>query len=817
MALTSLNVWYNVVYLHAQYMWKQIAIWTLKNRLILLIALAVSTCFMAYLASKVTINYEYTTAIPQSSPKLKTYKAFKQMFGEDGNLVVIGFDKAPVTDPAFFTDFKALCGNMKQISGVLNILSVPTALNIKKTVQGETEKLEAYPLFNNTTNPDSLSASLNAFYNLPFYKNVLYQNDGASQLVALRIDREVMNSSKRVALMQQITAASEAFATKHKLQMHYSGLPYIRSAMAVSIQKEMNLFLIVSLLLTAIILFIFFRSFYSVLFSLLVVLAGVVWAMGIMQLFGFKISLLTALVPPLIVVIGIPNCIYFLNKYHQEYGKSNKQAKALVLMVQRMGIVTLFTNLTAAIGFGVFCFTSSALLKEFGYVASLGIIAVFFISLFALPAIFSYLPPPNNKHTNYLQNKTLQGLLNFFEKTVFTKRIVLYTIWGSILLISIIGTLRLNSRAYMVDDLPKSDKLYTDLKFFEKNFKGVMPLEIWIDTKRKNGATSLGTLNKIDELSAAINEMPQLGRPLSMVEAIKYVRQAYYDGDSSSYALPNGLDIAFIMPLLKQKGDSNKTNQLNSIVKSYVDSTKQHARISVNIADVGSKELPKILKAIDAKAVEIFDTNRYKINYTGTSTVFLEGSKFIINSLRDSLIYAFLMIFACMFFLFRNWRVVLISIAANVIPLLITAGIMGWLKIPLKPSTVLVFSVALGITIDVTIRFLINFKQELPRYNNDIKAAVRATIHDTGLSIIYTSLILIVGFLVFVISHFQGTQALGYLISLTLLLALFVNLTLLPALLVWMDKIMLKKASQDPLWEVMNEEEDIDLDRLTLD
>jgi uncharacterized protein len=797
-------------------MWKRIAIWTLKNRLVILIVLALSTAIMGYFASKVQINYEYTTAIPQSSPKLQTYKAFKKMFGEDGNLVVLGFDNAPIANPAFFTDFKTFCADLKQINGVVNTLSVPTALNIKKVVNGEEEKLEAYNVFENTNNADSLKRSLNAFFNLPFYKNVLYQDNGATQLVALRIDREVMNSGKRVALMSKITIAAEAFATKHKLQMHYSGLPYIRSSMAVSIQKEMNLFLLVSLLLTAVILFMFFRNINAVLFSLVVVLVGVIWAMGIMQLFGYKISLLTALVPPLIVVIGIPNCIYFLNKYHQEYGKSPNQAKALVLMVQRMGIVTLFTNITAAIGFGVFCFTSSALLKEFGWVSSLGIIAVFFISLFALPAIFSYLPAPNHKHTNYLQNKTLQGLLNFFERTVFTKRIVLYAIWGGILLISIIGMLRLNSRAFMVDDLPKSDKLYTDLKFFEKNFKGVMPLEIWIDTKRKNGATSLGTFNKIDELSAAINEMPNMGRPLSMVEAIKYVRQAYYDGDSTSYALPNSLDIAFIMPLLKSKGDTNKTNQLNSIVKSYVDSTKQHARISVNIADIGSKELPKVLKTINEKAVEIFDTNRYKINYTGTSVIFLEGSKFIINSLRDSLIYAFLMIFACMFFLFRNWRVVLISIAANVIPLVITAGIMGWLNIPLKPSTVLVFSVALGITIDVTIRFLINFKQELPRYNNDIRAAVRATIHDTGLSIIYTSLILIVGFLVFVISHFQGTQALGYLISLTLLLALFVNLTLLPALLVWMDKIMLKKAAQDPLWEVMNEEEDIDLDKLSL-
>ncbi len=799
----------------ANKMWKQIAIWTLKNRLVILIALALGTIGMGYLAQKVQLNYEFTTAIPQSSPKLKTYKEFKKMFGEDGNLVVIGFENAPIQDPNFFNKFYAYCASLKNIDGVDNTLSMPTALNIVKVQDGESEKLQAYSIFNGKSNADSLAKQQSVFFNLPFYKDVLYKKEGKTQLVALRINRDIMNSGKRVAVMQKITEKTESFANEFQLKMHYSGLPYIRSSMAVSIQQEMQLFLLVSLLLTGFILWLFFRSMYYVLFSFMIVLAGVVWSVGIMQLFGYKISLLTALVPPLIVVIGIPNCIYFLNKYHQEYGKSPKQAKALVLMVQRMGIVTLFTNLTAAIGFGVFCFTSSALLKEFGWVASLGIISVFFISLLALPSIFSYLPPPNTKHTNYLQNKSLQKILNTFETWVFEKRVVLYIVWASILVIAGIGIFQLENKAYMVDDLPKSDKLYTDLKFFESNFKGVMPLEIWIDTKRKNGATSLGTFNKIDELSSAIAAMPNMGRPLSMVEAIKYVRQAYYEGDSMSYALPTAFDIAFIMPLLKVK-NPNQSSQLNSIVKSYMDSTKQHTRISVNIADIGSKALPKVLDSINSIAVDIFDTSRYNIQYTGTSTVFLEGSRFIIASLRDSLIYAFVMIFACMIFLFRNWRVVLISIAANVIPLIITAGIMGWLRIPLKPSTVLVFSVALGITIDVTIRFLINYKQELPKHNYVIKSAVRATIHDTGLSIIYTSLILIVGFLVFVISHFQGTQALGYLISLTLLLALFVNLTLLPALLVWMDKVMLKKAVQDPLWEVINEEEDIDIDNLTL-
>jgi uncharacterized protein len=796
-------------------MWKKIAIFTLQQRLPILILLAITTAIMGYFASKVQLSYEFTNAIPQDNVKLAQYKAFKKIFGEDGNMVVIGVDAQQLENPMQFAIYKNYCEQLAKTEGIDNVLSVPTAVTIYKLKTDSTEQLKSKPIFTNAA--DSFATQLAVFYSLPFYKELLYNPDTKQHLVAVRLKKEIMFNEKRLVAVAAIQRLTDVFAAATKVNTHISGLPYVRSVMAKDIKQEMQLFLMASLLLTALILFLFFRNFYAVLFSVLTVLIGVVWAVGILVLLGFKITLLTALVPPLIVVIGIPNCIYFLNKYHQEYAKQPLQARALVVMVQRMGIVTLFTNLTAAIGFGVFCITKSKLLQEFGWVAWLSIIIIFFISLFFIPAIFSYLPAPNVKHTNYLQNKYLLAFIAWIEKIVFAKRAALYTVWGIALAIGIAGLFRLQSVGYMVDDLPKNGKTYLDLQYFEKHFTGVMPLEIWIDTKKKNGATSLTTFNKIDELATQISVMPKLGRPLSIVDAIKFARQAYYDGDSSSYGLPSGFDAAFLLPYLRTKNTDNAgKNQLNTILKSFVDSTKQTARISVSMADVGSKEMPNIIAQIKQISNDIFDSTRYDIKYTGTSIVFLEGSKFIINSLRDSIIYAFIMIFACMFFLFRNARIVLFSIISNLIPIIITAGVMGWCGIPLKPSTVLVFSIALGITVDVTIRFLVAYKQELPRHNNNIKAAVAATLQDTGMSIIYTSLILMAGFLVFMLSQFDGTKALGYLTSFTLFLAMLINLTILPALLVWMDKMLLKKTIDDPLWEVLNEEVDIDLQQLKL-
>jgi predicted RND superfamily exporter protein len=665
------------------------------------------------------------------------------------------------------------------------MLSVPTAINIVKLESDTLSKLVTKSIFEGP-NYDS---NVQEFLNLPFYRNLLYNPETHSYLTAIYIKKEVLFSPKRVKVVKDIVALTDSFAKAHQIEAHYSGLPFIRTQFAESVKYEMNLILLVSLVLTSIILFVFFRSFSSVLFSMLIVVAGVVWALGFLGLFQYKITILSALIAPLLVVIGLPNCIYFLNKYHTQFAIYKDKHKALLAMVERMGIVTLFTNLTAAIGFGVFYFTKSQVLKEFGLVSGLSIMAVFVISLFAIPAIFSYLQPPAEKHTRYLENKMLTALLLKFEHWVFNHRKWVYVFWSLLLILSGLGMLNLHSEGHIVDDLPKNNKIYTDLKYFEKNFNGVMPLEIVIDTRKKQGATTLGTIKKIDELTEMLREFKEMSKPLSLVEAIKFARQAYYDGDSSSYGVPNSFDVSFLLPYLKMKpAEGEKPSQMSRIANSFTDSTKRYARVSVSMADVGSVKLPKLLDSIHTRAIEIFDTSRYSLSYTGTGVVFLEGSKFIISSLTESILLALVMIIFCMLFLFRSWRIVLISIITNIIPLIITAGVMGVFHIPLKPSTVLVFSIALGIAIDVTIRFLVNYKQDLPENNYDIHETVKQTIKETGISIIYTSLILSAGFVVFLISQFDGTKALGYLTALTLFMAMITNLTILPALLVWFDK-----------------------------
>ena len=790
-------------------MWYQLGKWVLKNRLWMLLLVLVSTGAMTWFASRVQLSYEFSKAIPVNHPKYIEYVEFKQQFGEDGNLLVIGFEKKNLFEASFFNAFTQLQRSIKQVPGVEDVLSISSALQLQK--DAASEKLTASPVFDDRIlTQQELDSAAQKIGQLPFYKYLLYNPDTKVYTIGVRINKEVLNSKKRNAVVEGITKLVKEFEATQQTEMHMSGLPLVRTVMSTRIANEMQFFLLGSVILSAVILLLFFRSFSAMWLSMAVVVMGVIWSLATMVLFGYKITLLNALIPPLIVVIGIPNCIYFLNKFHTEFKATGDKQQSLINMVGRMGVVTLFCNIAAAIGFAVFALTDSAILKEFGIVAGINIMVLFVISFLFIPAVLSYLPAPKARHVRYLENERLNKTLIRIENWVFDHPKYIYTATSIVVIFSIAGILRLKSVGYIVDDLPKNDVIYTDLKFFEKHFAGVMPLEIIVDTKRKQGVTrQLQNLIRIDSLAQYLYARPEMGKPLALTEGLKFAKQAYYDGDTLNYSLPNEFDLAFLAPYLQTKTENNnKSNNLAKLISSFTDSTKQRARISVNMADVGSDSLPKILAEVQQKADYFFHRDsieysqeiqaakipaaeidssklrhKYNIQLTGTSVTFLEGSRFIINGLKESILWAFLLIAICMLYLFRSVRILICSLIPNIVPLVLTAGVMGWVGVPLKPSTVLVFSVALGIAIDVTIRFLINYKQELPANNNKVEPTIKETIRHTGISIIYTSLVLVAGFVIFCFSNFGGTQALGWLTSLTLLVAMVTNLVLLPVLL----------------------------------
>jgi|JI7StandDraft_1071085.scaffolds.fasta_scaffold08233_2 predicted RND superfamily exporter protein len=787
-------------------MWAKFAAFVLRYRVGCLVFVGIFTVVMGYYASKAQLSYNMAKVIPADDPDYLEYLDFKGKFGEDGNVLVIGVRNKDLFELEFFNAWYDLNNQIDSIEGVQNVLSVPRLYNIVKN--DSLRKFDVVPLIPHKPQTqaelDSIRIQID---NLKFYKDLLYNADSNVTLMAITLEKDKLDSKLRIALVKQIEEKAKAFGEQFHSQMHFSGLPYIRTVYSTKVAKELQMFTLLAMLVTAIMMLLFFRSFAAMFYSMVVVGICVVATMALIPLFGFRISLLTGLVPPLIVVTSIQNCIYLLNVYHFEFRIHRNKIKALTRVLTKIGLASFLTNLTTAVGFGVFSFSGSVVMDEFSLVSAVAIMISFVISMIVIPAVFSMLPDPTFKQTKHLENKALQKFVDSISYSVVHHRKTIYSITIVVLIISFIGIFKVKSIGYMVDDIPHRDPVYTDLVFFEQHFKGVMPFEISIDTHKKRGVQRVQVLQKIEELQNVLATYPELSRSLSVADMMKFSNQAFYRGNPARYRLPNEQEKSFILSYVnKSRGNSVSGS---SVTRSLMDSNAQVARISVQMADVGSVEIKRIQDELAPKINEIFDSSEYKVNITGTSVIFLKGNDYLIDNLTSSMFWALVLISLLMAFLFFSWKMVLISLVPNLIPLIMVLGIMGYADITLKTSTILIFSIAYGIVVDLTIHFLAKYRHELKKRNWDIGSSVSYSMHESGVSMIYTTVILFFGFIIFAASSFGGTVALGVLTSLALVIGLFTNLFLLPSLLLSLEKaINAKKELGTTLIDIEEEDED---------
>jgi len=583
-------------------------------------------------------------------------------------------------------------------------------------------------------------------------------------------------------------------------------MPYVRTLNSQNIIDEIEIFILAAILITSLIFYLFFRSYRATFISMFVVIIGVMWTFGILGLLEYEITVLTALIPPLIIVIGIPNCIFLINKYQHEVNKHGNKAKSLQRVITKVGNATLMTNTTTASGFATFVITQSKLLTEFGTVASLSIMAIFVLCLLIIPIIYSFMPMPKEKHLEHLNRQWINRLGDWIEKTVKHKSITIYSISLILLITSIIGIYQIETTGSLLEDMPKSAEFFKDIEFYEKEFNGVLPLEILVNTKRKKGVLKRSTLKRMNELELLIENIPELSKPISIVGLVKYAKQAYYNGNPKYYQLPTAQENTFILSYAK-----NTTNDV-SLLKNYVDSTGQYARITTFMKNAEIEKMERIEEQLKEKIAKIFPEDQYEVTLTGKAYLFQKGTRFLIRNLILSLALAIVLISLFMAYMFRSFRMIIISLIPNLLPLLITAGMMGYLGVPIKPSTILVFSIAFGISVDDTIHFLAKYRQELIANHWRIKKSIFAALRETGISMFYTSIVLFFGFSVFITSNFGGTVALGALISGTLLLAMMANLLLLPVLLLSLERsIANKKVLKEPALNIIPEIEDVDV------
>lgn len=774
-------------------MWIRICNFILRNRIAFLVAILGITAFLGWHARKVAMSYDFPQVIPTTDPDLAYYNQFRKVFGEDGDLLVIGFGSKDVFSAGLLNDWYQLGKDIKKVEGVKGVAGIHNLLLLERDTSAR--KFTIRPIHDSPVQSQAQADSLHdLIMQLPFYKNIFYNDSTHATLMAVKLDSTTLRSKDRVGLVQVVSELGNSFAAKHNLEVAYTGLPYIRTTFAAKLQRELNIFLIISVVVTAIILFLFFRSGFSVILPLIIIGIIIVWTLGFTALLGYRLTMLTALIPPLIVIIAVPNFIYFLSRYHTEYRKYGNKLRGIIMMVNIIAVVVFLNNLTTAIGFGVLVFIDSPLLREFGILAFFMITATYIATLIVMPVVLSFMPDPKMKHTNYMSNPLVMGFINGIIRIIMNRRPLVFVGTFVIAAISLYGVSQLRAVGYILDDVPKGDKLAKDLRWFEDNFKGVMPFEITIDTHEPRGVLRPGFMSRLSDLQDSMAQMPEFSTTISLANLAKYATQAYYNGDPEQYRLPGGLELTRMQRYLssfKLNGSGG-----DGVGMKLSDSTLQVARVTAKMKDIGSEKLILTMDKLKHITSKLFppDTIEGKVipaaevKFTGFSAINLKGNGYLIEHLAVSLVSGILLVMLVIFMMFPSLRLVLIVLLPNLLAMIITAGLMGYFRIPLKPSSILVFSTSFGLAVDTSFHFLAVYRRDLRMHNWSIPRTVALSLRETGTSIVYTNLILLFGFGIFCFSSFGSTVALGSLTAITIFCATFTNLVLIPTLLVSFDR-----------------------------
>lgn len=825
-------------------MWSKIASILLRNRLLVLLILGGLTVYMGSFIPELRLVYEFGGLLPEDDETRVDFEMFVEHFGAEGNLLVLGAESEKLYTAEGFQSWYELAEDIRDVKvdveGVQtdiidSVFCMAHAFTVVKSTKAfldtTTNEVKDKPVFkieqiahDLTRGGPALSQErvdeiVNQIKGLEFFDGVLHTDSSDATIMMVFLDPELFNSKYRGTIIEDITAISDKWAEDEGVQVYISGLPFVRIQMTNKVKGEIGYFIAAALIVTFILLLLFFRDFITAVVCLSVVAIGVVIASGSIAFFDFPITMLMSLIPPLIIVIGVPNCIYLVNKYHAEYKRHNNKVMALQRMITKVGNATLLTNITTALGFATFMFTESDVLQQFGTIAAVNIILMFFISISLIPSLLTALPIPNEKQLSHLERKWMYKVVSSYVNTVQNKRGLVYIISLAVLSFSIAGIVQMRATGNIVDDLPDRDRVLTDLAWVEDNFNGVMPFEALIDSREPGKALTPSNLKKIEKFQELLSEYPEFSRSMSAVDATKFAVMALNEGDTRHYRLPRGTREK--MSLRSYMRNTEKVAQdienAASVTRNFMDSTKAITRVSAQMADIGTYDMDDLMENLRPRIDSIFSPEKYDVTLTGTSIVFLEGTHYLVNNLAISISLAILLIALIMALLFNSTRMVLIALIPNIMPLLFTAGVMGWTGIPIKPSTILVFSIAFGISVDDTIHFLAKYRQELTRLNWNIKEAVIIAVKETGVSMMYTSIVLFCGFMMFSLSEFDGTRSLGVLVSVTLLVAMFANLLVLPALLLTLNQFVTTKTFQEPLVDIIDEEEDIDLDALKIE
>lgn len=858
-------------------MWRKIAAIILRNRLYLLAITLLLTCFFGYFVfTDLKIDTRYGVILPSDHPAQKNYKNFTKLFGEDGSTLVIAISSKNLYTDTKFHAWKKLGEQINKISGVESVLSEPRLIYLENDKVNR--KFVAHNVFydSKTNEERSIPEIKKVIKQNPFFDGLIYNDSTEVTLMLVEINKDFLEDKTKSKVVLEIENLTQKSKTKLG-KIYFSGLPHIRVALAKRILNEMYLFLGLSLLASIFLIFYLFKSVRIILLCGFILGVSIIWALGMAVLFGYPLTAMMALVPPLLVIIGIPHIVYIITCYHQEYVNSNNNIKAILVTTRYIGPVTMLMNLTTAVGF--ITFTSSERVTEFGIISSVNVMVLFVLTLYLVPVFLSYYGEPNKKHMGHLTKKSSFAFVNIIMAIVTKRRRIVYFITVLLIGLGAWGATKISVTGNVIADVSVKDPIAQDLKYLEKSFGGSIPFEIVIHLAESKDVMSKDLMKNIEQVQLFLEKDTLFSKSLSNVDLIKFANMAYHNGNPNYYIIPRtkaelailkryydasyadftsvsdgrislkGLQTKERKPLrirlqIKDIGSFDLLNklrrleiQVDSILNpndeqwktykhkwdegkvTYFDSLMEYTPLKNGLIDFLSAKNPELRfkleesdsllqtyrndKSISATLDKLLKEQRHEFHFTGIAVLVAEGTKYLVENLWEGLLFTVILITLLIILLFRSFSIYLATMIPNLIPLIITAGIMGFFKIPLKPSTIMIFGIALGITVNDTVLLLGKLKQKLKTNPNisRIEALMQA-LEESAMAMAYTSVILIFGFIMFIFSKFLGTQALGLLISITLVIGMFTNLILLPSLMLsFHHRINYKNLIESELFE----------------
>ncbi len=736
--------------------------------LVLVLVIGISILF-AFKIKSLNFNYDFEAFFPNEDNELETYNKHRDRFEWDNEFVLLGIEnKKGIFKKDFLSKIEDLSNDLKEINDIDRIVSPTNIKNVSFGGLAPVEKRLIHVDDEALYKDDSVN-----IYSTPELIGSFFPYDAKSISIFIKT-KEGLSKKKSDSLAKNIEAAF----SKYKFdEVHFVGRIVAQDVYLKNLENEFKYFLSISFFLVVVFLWFSFKSLYGIIVPITVVIISIFWTLGIMALLGQSLDIMTVMLPTMIFIAGMSDVVHFFSKYFEELSKGTEKSKIFPLIIKEVGFPTFLTLITTVVGFLSLLFSSIIPIRDFGIFTSVGIIIAFVLTYTLLPALLFLFTPKKlvvvHSHNNKTYNVMRTILFWIFrnQKTIIVTTCVLIAL-------SIVGVYKIKVNNILLEDLSDRVKIKQDFMFFDKHYSGVRPLELAIEIKNKNKTVwdydIMQQLNAVDDF---IKKEYKAGFVYSPAMICNGINKSLNDESLGVLPFPNKEDYTDIKKQIFE-------NKKNKDIKRVISIDGKHARISAKINDIGSIAVNEHNKKFQEFIKSNINTNDIEIKITGAAHLVDRNNEYMVSNMTQGFLFSIIVIALLTYLLHRSWRMVLVFILPNFIPLLIIAGIMGFAGIELKAATSLVFSIAFGVATDDTIHFISRLKIELG-YGKSLIYAFKRTYFETGKPIILTTFILMGGFISLMISDFQSTFYFGFLICITIVIAVIADFFLLPVLLFW--------------------------------